>query len=112
MSRANNRLLLEFERRVREVNHEVLGPLLPDVDLDALEPILRTVAEARADYVRALLARTAPGGTPTTDAEIEELRRLRTAYEELLAGAQAIEHAIERGYLDVALGRPRVAAAG
>ncbi len=33
--------------------------------------------------------------------QVRSLRKLRETYEEMVSGAQALETAIERGYLDV-----------
>lgn len=111
MPQTNNRLILELERTIRETNHEVMAPALPGVTLDGLRPLLTLVATARADYLSALLGLTADADERhrLSPDRLETLRGLRLVYEELVAGAQALEHAVARGHLDV--GPPSTTAA-
>ena len=60
------------------------------------------VAKTRAIYLQELFGLAGSGETDVPDAgQIEKLRTLRQTYEEMVAGTQAIETAIQRGYLDV-----------
>lgn len=110
MSTDNNRLLIELEKRIRDLNREIINPTIPALGVDDLTPVMQLVARARATYLAELFAITAAvdEGLPNGD-QLNTLRRLRLTYEELLQGAQALETAIQRGYLDVAAagsGRP------
>lgn len=99
---SSSRLILEIDKTIRELNRSVLNPAIPELTLEQLKPVIEMAAQARARYLRALLdlANVLGAASPTTD-QIAQLRDLREAYEELVNGAQALETAIQRGYLDV-----------
>lgn len=102
MNQDINRLLLELERHMRSVNREIINPQITELTIDDLDPVLRLVADARARYLRAFFDLGAQvDGEPPSDAQVAELRRLRTGYEELMTAARELEQAIQRGYLDV-----------
>ena len=102
MSGDNNRMLLELDKVVRETNRAVINPLLPELAVEDLRPVMNLVAQARAAYLRELLDLAgAEGGEAPSPGQIQHLAELRRSFEELLAGAQAMEAAIQRGYLDV-----------
>ncbi len=98
----HNRLLLELNRAIQNVNRDIINPLIPELTLDGLTPVMSMVARARGEYLKALFTITdsAAEGLPSS-VDTERLKAKREAYEELLAGAKALEVAIERGYLDV-----------
>lgn len=96
-----NRLLLELERALRTVNREVINPEFAALKIDDLEPAIRMVAQARCAYLKGFFELSAADGGPPSPSQIEELSVLRHRYEELLHASQALETAIERGYLDV-----------
>lgn len=98
----NKRLLLEFEKTLRDINREAINPVIQDLHLDDLKPVMKLAAKARAAYLKSLfkVAGKAGDGMPSPD-QIKKLRFMRLTYEELVAGATAVETAIERGYLDV-----------
>ena len=99
---SNNRLLLEISNKIRELNHSTINPVIPDLTLDDLNPVLNLVARARAAYLKELfdIAGVVDNESPSPS-QIKQLNQLRTTYEELVIGVQALETAIERGYLDV-----------
>lgn len=103
MNQDINRLLMALERNMRSVNRELINPKIKELTVDEMRPVLCLVAHARARYLKALfdLGVGVQDGVPT-DAQFEELRKLRIEYEELMAGAKALETAIQRGYIDVA----------
>ena len=107
MNQATNRLLMELERTMREINHDVINPEIQALTIDQLRPVLRLVAASRARYLKALfdLGAGASDGE-VAESQFEELARLRREYDELVSGAKALETAIQRGYLDVQSGRP------
>ncbi|OOZ37248.1 hypothetical protein [Solemya velesiana gill symbiont] len=98
----NNRLLLEIDKTIRELNRDIINPQIPQLMLDDLTPVMKLVARSRAMYLKELfdIANIAGDGLPSPD-QIRQLREMRESYEELVAGAQALETAIQRGYLDV-----------
>lgn len=98
----NNRLLLEIDRTIRNLNRETINPEIPELTLRDLEPVLAMVARARAKYLKELLdlSCVVENGLPSHE-QIHKLSQLRHSFEELINGAKALETAIERGYLDV-----------
>ena len=102
MSQDINRLLMALERSMREINREVINPEIPALTIDDLRPVLHLVAKARASYLRALLDLGARvDDAQAANGELDELAKLRRAYEELASAAKALETAIQRGYLDI-----------
>lgn len=97
-----NRLLMQFEKAVREINQEEINPRITELKLNELNPVVKMVAKARARYLKGLfdLSNILEGDTPTPE-QINKLKIMRETYEELVAGSKALEIAIERGYLDV-----------
>ena len=97
-----NRLLLQFEKEVREINREEINPRIAELKLRDLNPVVRMVAQARAHYLQSLfdLSNVLEGARPTPE-QIRKLSLNRETYEELVEGSKALETAIERGYLDV-----------
>jgi hypothetical protein len=104
MNQDINRLLMELERSMRSINHEVINPQISELSIDGLRPVLCMVAHARARYLKALFdlgASESGNNERPTEAQFEDLRKLRTEFDELMDGARALETAIQRGYLDV-----------
>lgn len=102
MNPDTNRLLMELEHTMRAVNREVINPLVQELTIDGLRPVLGLVARARGRYIKALFdlgASCAEDGP--TEGQLEELARLRRDFEELVHAAKTVETAIQRGYLDV-----------
>ena len=102
----SNRLLLEFEKLRRETNFSVINSALPELNLTNLQPIITLVAEARRDYLKALveLAEQNTGDQPTLE-QIGELEAKRETFDELVSAANALETAIQRDYLKVRTSR-------
>lgn len=101
------RLLMEFERALRDTNKAIINPEIDVLKVADLEPVLAMVARARAAYLKSLfdLAGECPEGLPDAT-QIESLKKNRITYDELLNASQALQTAIERGYLDVGTTRP------
>ncbi|MEM1190005.1 MAG: hypothetical protein AAF640_08800 [Pseudomonadota bacterium] len=98
----NHRLLLELEKIRRDVNREIMNPAIPTLSVDDLRPIVTMAARARLSYLQELMdiARLDPD-RPSHE-QITILARQRETYDELRQAVNALETAIERGYLDVA----------
>lgn len=102
MNQDINRLLMELERTIRAVNREAINPVIPELSIDGLAPVLRLVADARARYLRALVdLGTSAKQQPPTEAQLDEIAKRRREYDDLVSGAKALEVAIQRGYLDI-----------
>ena len=98
-----NRVKLQLETMIREINRDIINPQVPELKVEDLEPILKLVASSRAAYLKELFEVAGVAKT-TASADADHFRQLkmhRETYEELLAASQALETAIERGYLDV-----------
>lgn len=97
-----NRLLLQFEKAVREINRQEINPRITELKLNDLNPVVKMVAQARARYLKGLfdLANISEDERPMPE-QIKKLKIMRETYEELVEGSKALEIAIERGYLDV-----------
>ena len=94
------RLMNQFGETVRQINRAVLNPLIEPLGADQLEPVVAMVANARAEYLQALLTMTAQPDSDSAPVDISDLRAARERYEELIAATGALETMIERGYLD------------
>lgn len=97
---SKNRLLLEYERSLRVTNKEILGNNINIDHLEDLEPMIRIVAQARAEYLAYFITLTAdPSGAPPSNDDIKHLALLHKRFEELNKAADALRTAIDRGYL-------------
>ncbi len=106
MSIDRNRLLLELSKTIGDINYDIINPSISALNVEELQPILQLVARARARaraaYLKEMydLANEVGDSLPSKQ-QMTKLIRSREMYEELLSGAQAVEVAVERGYLDV-----------
>ncbi len=98
----NKRLLLEINTAIREINRTTIDPQIPKLSVDDLNPAMKMLAHTRAPYLKKLfdMGNSNQGEIPS-EQQIGELRKLRLAFEEMTQGAQALEVAINRGYLEV-----------
>ncbi|SCA55800.1 conserved hypothetical protein [Candidatus Terasakiella magnetica] len=97
-----NRLKLQMDKSLREVNRDVINPDIPELTLKKIEPIFKLVARARAAYLKELFEVTKICGDDLPSAEqVKQLNHYREAFEELRHASQALDTAIEQGYLDV-----------
>jgi len=102
MSIEINRLIIQFEDTVKQINKEIIDPEIPSLTLDKLSPVIGLAARARAAYLKELFNTAADSGDDMPSSEqTEKIRNLRITYEEYAAGAQALEIAIQRGYLEI-----------
>lgn len=98
----NNRLLLELENCIRNANKEIINPEIPDLNLESIKPVMEIVARARASYLKLLFEITNECGDGVPEPkQIIKLANGRKTFEELVQASQALDTAIQRGYLDV-----------
>jgi hypothetical protein len=102
MSSDSKRLVMQVEGAIRDINRQIINPVIPELKVADLNPVMSMVARARASYLQCLfdLANATPEGLPS-QADVESLQQARSTYEALLHAAQALQTAIEREYLDV-----------
>jgi len=98
----NSRLLLELENCIKTANKEIINPEIPELNLERIKPVMKMVARARAHYLKLLFEITAECGEGIPEPkQIIRLANGRKTYEELVDASQALDTAIQRGYLDV-----------
>ncbi|PIE44508.1 MAG: hypothetical protein CSA50_00205 [Gammaproteobacteria bacterium] len=99
-----NRILMQFEHLMRQSNRERINPVIDELAIDDLKPIIDLVARSRADYLKHLydLCSKYHGsdGLPSPE-ELKRLRAYRNRFVELADGAKSFEISIQRGYLDI-----------
>lgn len=102
MSVDGNRLLLLWEKALKDTNREVINPQFAELSIEDLKPVIEVVARARAGFLKELfdIAGESEDSLPSEE-RIRLLKQHRERYEELSAASRALEVAIERGYLDV-----------
>jgi hypothetical protein len=101
MDSDNNRILLTLDQHRKTINREKINPEVETLDVEKIKPVLIMVADLRAAYIKALFQLAAErDGLPTPD-QIANLSHLRKSYSEVVDAVNAMEVAIERGYLDV-----------
>jgi hypothetical protein len=96
----NKRLLLELDKHRYDVNKEIINANIEDLNLDKLKPIVEMVATSRAAYLGELMD-LANAETVNIGPKIERLKARREEFMELVKATNALEIAIERGYLDI-----------
>ena len=90
----------QVELTVFQANKEVIRREIPNLNRDSFIRFAVQVAEARARYVKHGLDLTRAGHKASPD-ELEQLKGLRLAYEEMLAAFEATQRLIERGYANL-----------
>ena len=94
--------LHEVERGIREANLEIIHGLIPELDKESFVRFATVVARLRATYLQAALQLgNAAENEPAHSTALGELRRHREAFEEARAAFDALQRAIERGYVDM-----------
>lgn len=79
-------------------NRAIMGAALAAVDAKRFEILAQATAEARARWVATGIAFTDAGRAPAAE-QVQELARLRSAYEELAQVYDAMRRLVERGYI-------------
>ena len=98
---AQKRFLNELEQGIRAANREVVHTLIPALDKDSFFGLALAVAKLRANYLEAAL-RMSRAKEPTSPILIAELKTKRELYDEGRLAFEALQRAIERGYVDIA----------
>jgi len=101
-----NRLLLQYDRILRQANREHINPEIEELSVEDLKPIVNLVAKSRAVYLKELYTLSKKYNEEDAFPSAEELKRLkvlRTRFLELAEGSKSIEVSIQRGYLDLKL---------
>ncbi|MEQ8660241.1 MAG: hypothetical protein RLW62_05455 [Gammaproteobacteria bacterium] len=98
----NRRLHYELEHAIKSINCEQIGNATGELTKARFIEVARMVACLRARYLHRVLELGA--NCPETCIETEvalDLKRLREAYSEAMEGFSALEHALQRGYIQL-----------
>ncbi|MEQ8230142.1 MAG: hypothetical protein RLW61_19715 [Gammaproteobacteria bacterium] len=98
----NRRLHYELEHAIKKINCEQISGATGQLTRKRFIEVARMVACLRARYLHRVLELGA--NCPETCIETEvalELKRLREAYSEAMEGFAALEHALQRGYIQL-----------
>lgn len=96
------RFLNDIEQGVRIANREIIHKYIPALNRDAVLAFAVAIARLRARYLEAAFkSSNGDKGEPLDQAEVNELRQRREAYEEAKSAFAALRYAIEQGYVDV-----------
>jgi hypothetical protein len=95
------RARMQMHDILREINRETIHDLVPNVSVTELKPYFKLVAKARGLYIKSLVDLAHKTDDLPAEGQVRELNLLRRSYDELIHGAQMIETAIERGYIDI-----------
>ncbi len=101
MERNNTRLLLSLEQQRRTINRDTINPEICEIGQKELIAIITMVAEARAAYIKSLVALAEQRDGLPSPSQIADLDELRHSFNTLVEATNAMETAIERGYIDV-----------
>ncbi len=85
------RLLMQLEKSIREINHDIINPEIAELKLNDLGPVVTMVAQARANYLKVLFEMANKSETERPDAaQINRLKQFRMTYEEQPKDAVAL----------------------
>jgi hypothetical protein len=87
----------EFAFVAYTADREIMRRELPVLGHDEIQFLVVAGAEARARWLRRALD-LAKTKVPPTPAEVDELARLRNAYDEFVSAFEAARRVVERGY--------------
>ena len=97
------RFLKEVDQTIVLVNKEVIHERIPPITREHVMAFAVSVSRLRARYLEAAFKITDKNASDALgEAEISSLKRQRESYEEARASFEALTHAIERGYVDLA----------
>ena len=94
------RFLDELEQGIRLANREVIHKLIPELNQESFFTFAVTVAKLRASYLEAAL-RLARASDQPPAAMVGELKTKREVFDEARLAFEALQRAIDRGYVDI-----------
>ena len=98
--RRQHQFLHEIEQGIRQANREIIHARIPELDRERFLEFALMVARLRAGYLEEAL-RIDAGDGETALESFALLRRKRQSYEEARDAFDALERAIQRGYVDI-----------
>ena len=98
---AQRQFLEKLEMAVAVANREVIHKLIPNLNQATFQQLAVMVARFRATYLEAAIKLAdSPGGCDASC--FEDLKQKRLMFEESRDAFDALERAIERGYVEIA----------
>ena len=95
--------LKEIEQAIQVANCEVLGNRLQPISKETILPLAISVAKLRGNYLaEAFRLSNDDKGEALNETAIKKLKRFREHYEEARLAFEALTHAIDRGYVELA----------
>ena len=102
LARRQLQFLHEIEKSIRGANLEILHARIPELNKESIVQLAVVVAQLRASYLQGALQLARSDAAAEDWAEqVATLRLHREAYEEARDAFEALQRAIERGYVDV-----------
>ncbi len=90
----------QLEMAVAMANREVIHSQIPNLNKEAFQQLAVMVARFRANYLDAAM-KLSQGANSLDPAYLNDLKAKRELFEEGRAAFEALERAIERGYVDI-----------
>ncbi|MGB1879475.1 MAG: hypothetical protein ACPHTD_02050 [Gammaproteobacteria bacterium] len=101
-SQNSKRLHYELEMMITRINNEQISAVTGTITWQSFVDVATMVASLRAHYLKTVLeVGEGYDGRSIDTASASELKRLREAYTEVMSGFSALEHALERGYIEL-----------
>ena len=98
---AQQKFLHDIEQGIRIANREIIHERLPTITGDMVLKFAVTVSKFRADYLESAFKMIAKDGSLPGGEVMTELSERREAYQLALNAFDALQKAIERGYVDL-----------
>ena len=96
---AQRQFVEQLEMSVAVANREVIHQQIPNLNRETFQQLAVMVARFRADYLAAAIKLS---GIADCDGPcLDDLKHKRELYDEGRAAFEALERAIERGYVDI-----------
>ena len=96
---AQRQFMERLEMAVAVANREVIHQLIPNLSTATFQQLAVMVARFRASYLEAAIKLS--GSSNPGDAAFKDLKHKRQMYEEGRSAFEALERAIERGYVEI-----------
>ena len=96
---AQRQFMERLEMAVAVANREVIHQLIPDLSAETFQQLAVMVARFRANYLAAAIKLSAAANADASS--LDDLKLKRDLYEQGRAAFEALERAIERGYVDI-----------
>ena len=100
--RQQQHFLNEVEQTIMLANREVIHQDIAHISRDAVLGLAVTVSKVRAGYLKAILTEASKREAAFSEQTVKTIKAKREQYEEAVQAFEALRHAIERGYVELA----------